>query len=353
MRPCLAACCAALCSQPLAHPRWEDCCFIFDLPEGLQEQPEVTPVLDLAVAAVASLANNIRNAHPDAPADLLTSIILELPAYVRLALLQGCKLEFAGMLVLLSSDEQVADCEDSLATFLCSFLKSSVGKRCTAAQVKELKGQLRHQHMSNAFVGFVLPGIARLSLDNQQMAHLMYLRGLKHFDSIPVIYQQRKVPAAWYKPPRTQALPALVSCEITLDVSEAALAAHLQALALFKDGGDRPVPIQGPCVEIRGTSWGLLFASPRCEQPLRLILRPNPTTPEAMAFRKPGIYVEADFCIAGKSPKCDRRVTCWIGNGGFCLKDFGRAHGASQLAWWKQYIVEGSMRFSATLTIQP
>ncbi|MEW5314381.1 MAG: hypothetical protein WDW38_005887 [Sanguina aurantia] len=289
VRPCVAACCAAICGQKASALTWDDCSSLLNLPEGLREHRDMAPCIVLGMAALVSLANPappasfppppfMASASSPVPTEAelaaMSSQLHRLPASVRLALLKGCKLGFVGMLALLGSDDQVADSEDALATLLCNYLKSGSVRELSASQIKTLKDQLRCQHMSNAFLGFDLPSMSLLCLDLQQLSLLMYLRGLSNFDSIPVQHRQSTVPTAWYEPPRKSAAGQRNKVHLTLQISESALSEHLKHLASMKSGGKAPAPIFGPAAELNGISWRMMLASPTIHQQLWLAVQP-------------------------------------------------------------------------------
>ncbi|MEW5297078.1 MAG: hypothetical protein WDW36_000309 [Sanguina aurantia] len=168
------------------------------LPEGLREQPDMLRVMALASGAAATLANTVGDTATATAA--LNAQLDRLPIHARLALLQGDTLGYRGMLALLSSDDQVAESEDSLAILFSRYLESAVGRSLGVLQIKSLRDQLRHQHMSNTFLGLELPGIPTLRLDIQQLSRLTYLRGLREFSSVPLASRLTSVPAAWRNP---------------------------------------------------------------------------------------------------------------------------------------------------------
>lgn len=88
---------------------------MFDLPEGFTEQPEIANVKDWAMRMTVELSNAAVATPHQTAEQALTKHMHKLPAAVRLALLEGGQLSFLGMLVLLSSEDQPADSEDSLA----------------------------------------------------------------------------------------------------------------------------------------------------------------------------------------------------------------------------------------------
>lgn len=316
------------------------------------------PVLALAMTVVTTLLNTASTAPVDAHQKALSVKTLKLDVSVRLALLQGCKLACTGMLVLLSSDEQVADSEDTLATLVYSYTKSAMGRACTAAQTKTLKDQLRYQHMSNAFVGCALQSMPSLSLNVQQLSQLLYLRGLKQFASIPVLHRLPTVPEAWYKPPRKQALSSLETVEISFDVPESALSEHLCALVRFKAGGAvAPTELVSGCVESKsqGTSWRMLLMSPSRDEQLWLVVRPSFVTSLNTVSWKANIYVDISYSIDGAATVMTGKTSTWVGAGGVCVKVFvpSETGDATDISWWKDYINDGHVRFRATVTVQP
>lgn len=369
VRPCVAACCAAICGQKASALTWDDCSSLLNLPEGLREHRDMAPCIVLGMAALVSLANPappasfppppfMASASSPVPTEAelaaMSSQLHRLPASVRLALLKGCKLGFVGMLALLGSDDQVADSEDALATLLCNYLKSGSVRELSASQIKTLKDQLRCQHMSNAFLGFDLPSMSLLCLDLQQLSLLMYLRGLSNFDSIPVQHRQSTVPTAWYEPPRKSAAGQRNKVHLTLQISESALSEHLKHLASMKSGGKAPAPIFGPAAELNGISWRMMLASPTIHQQLWLAVQP---VFGGAAPRRTGMFAELVCSKDGVDPVfLGKAAGSWLGAGGTCVAKFVpacsyRAGDATELAWWKDDIVDGHVRFVATVTL--
>lgn len=179
---------------------WDDCYTLFSLPESVQGHLGVSRVSDFAVTLATSLANALSPTPVAEHRLALSKQMSKLPIHARLAMMQGCKLSVTPMYVLLGSDEQITDSEDSLAIILARYIRA-VAKTSLPGEVRMLKSQLRHQHLSNTFLAFELPAIKELCLGSAPALNsLIHLRGLKGVESIHAAQRQPDTPAAWYKP---------------------------------------------------------------------------------------------------------------------------------------------------------
>lgn len=328
---------------------------MYSLPEGLREQPDMLRVMALASGAAATLANTVGDTATATAA--LNAQLDRLPIHARLALLQGDTLGYRGMLALLSSDDQVAESEDSLAILFSRYLESAVGRSLGVLQIKSLRDQLRHQHMSNTFLGLELPGIPTLRLDIQQLSRLTYLRGLREFSSVPLASRLTSVPAAWYEPVRKVSSKQPNQLELSFTLSTIRLREHLVAVKSLNAGGTRVHEIKSDAVEFRGVSWCMILHSTSEGHQLLLGLKPTFLLRQDAADQLAGIYIEFQYRLDSASPlitELKRRV--WIGANGFGTDNFVQAYGKregdpTELDWWKDYFVDGHVRFSATVTI--
>lgn len=334
---------------------WDDCQAVFNLPGGLREQPCLTCISTHAFNAVLALANTTQSTPPH---HTLITHLEALPSFVRLALLTGCKLGFTAMLILLSSDEQVADSEDDLAQLLSSYFASDMGKACSASERKQLRDELRYQHMSHMFVALKLPGISGLRLSIQEASQLLYLRGLPGFASIPLKCRQPAVAAAWYKPARKQAIIPPDSFELKLKISERALSEHLNAVALLKTGGHGVHRLSGDVVDFRGVSWLMELYSAHTMH-LWVGVRTLKKTArgiESNAVCLAGVYAKACCRLDSASPTIKREVIGWVSKSGPGCVNFvqnveKRPGDPTDVSWWKDYIRDGHVLFSATVQI--
>lgn len=360
--PCVAACCAAICLQTAASLTLDDCFSLFNLPEGLREHKDMVVFIELGMVALASLfnantssivvpsstASTARTAASDMQLAALSARLHNLPRSVRFALLNACKLNYAGILALLSSNDQIADSEDALAIALSRNLKFRIPGTFSSMEEKVLKDQLRFQHMSHAFVGLELPGLTSLSLDLQQQSHLLYLRGLPQYASTPEKLRLASVPAAWYKAPRQACAPKTEILQLMLNIPVSALSKHFKALVHLRSGGAVPAGIHGPLVVFQGTSWRLSLASPTDEKLLWLVVLPTFASPRNAA--RTSIFAEC-MCGSDMGSGFSKEVSrgAWMGVNGVCV---GKCPGdATELAWWKSHIVDGYVRFTATVTL--
>lgn len=337
---------------------WEDCHALINVPEALTSQPALHHISELAAKFAVGLANAASTEPPPAHQQSLSAQLHRLPASMRLELLQGCQLGFPGMLALLSSEEQVTDSEDGLALALLRYLQQ--GPKC-AMEAKILKDQLRYQHMSNAFLGLHVPDIPKLAITHRLLSHLIYLRGLTGGTCIPLRSQQPTVPVAWYAPARKLVAPSPDSVELTLDVSESALSEHLKAAVLFKAGGPAPPSMLGGPVKLRDRTWriilssnsvaSLLFVGVTCPGKLAGV-------PECAAAKTAGAYAELVCRMENTSPVISGKSATWFTDQGMGWVNFvqagvnGKRTGdPMELEWWREYIKEGHVRFTATVKI--
>lgn len=238
------------------------------MPEELRQHMGVTVVMQYAMLMIIDLCRRAVPTPEQSVLQYLSSQLCKLPHSVRLAILEGCKLGFPGMLALLGSDKQVAESEDCLSMLLARYLEGEIGGACSAAEMKELTGLLRYQHMSHNFLAFKVPSIPKLSLGMQQFAHLTYLRSLPGSACIPLYHRQPTVPAAWYEPARKQATILPETLELAFEFSESALSHHLSAITLLKTGGPVPQIILSGPEEFKGASWRLSLQSLTLERQL-------------------------------------------------------------------------------------
>lgn len=352
-------CCNAICAQAPGNITWEDCYALYSMPDELQQHVGVTVVMQCAMLMIIELCRRAVPTPEQSILQFLSSQLCKLPNSVRLAILEGCKLGFPGMLALLGSDEQVAESEDCLAMLLARYLEGEIGMACSAAEIKELTGLLRYQHMSHNFLAFKVPSIPKLSLDMQQFAHLTYLRGLPGSACIPLYHRQPTVPAAWYEPARKQAIILPDTLELAFDLSESALSEHLSAITLFKSGGPVPQIILSGPVEFKGASWRLSLQSPTLEQQLYVGVQAKfeqSCMRDSTASLTAGIYADITYRMDSASPVITAKGTSWVGQRavGYALsaKEFGKLPGDPlDLGWWKGYIQDGHVRFSASVKV--
>lgn len=341
---------------------WEDCHALINVPEALSSQPVLHHnISELAAKIAVGLANGASTEPPSAHQQSLSAQLHRLPASMRLQLLQGCQLGYPGMLALLSSEEQVTDSEDGLALALLRYLQQGPGCVCSAVEAKNLKDQLRYQHMSNAFLGLHVPDIPKLAIAHRLLSHLVYLRGLTGGTCIPLRCQQPTVPVAWYAPARKQVGPSPDSVELTLDVSESALSEHLKGAVLFKAGGLAPPSILGALVERQDGSWrivlsssflsGLLFVGVTCTRKLT-------GAPDCAAARTAGAYAALICRMQDASPVISGKCEAWFIDHSTGWSNFAQAGvngkrtgDPMELEWWREYIKDGHVRFSATVKI--
>lgn len=321
----------------------------------MRAQPDVSQVLTLATAATVALANTASTAPLETREALLSSQLNKLPTCTRLELLKNCQLHYEGMLALLGSDDQIADSEDSLATLLSRYLDSATGQLLTPTQFKTLTDLLRYQHMSNTFLGLELPNMPLLSLDNQQLSRLMYLRGLKEAANIPPTFRLSLVPAAWYEPARKIATRPTNSVQLVFNLSESALVEFLNATVLVNSGGIGMHSLIGDVVEFRGVSWCIILQSVPDRQ---LIVGVRPAfDSRKLIDHSAGIFAEYQLRLTSTSPTIHtRKIATWIAAAGSGPNNFVQAIGKrpgdpTQLDWWKEYIVDGFVRFTSTVTI--
>lgn len=283
----------------------------------------------------------------------------KMPISVRLELMKGCLLGYAGMLGLLGSNDQIAESEDSLAVHLSRYLDSTVGRRLLASEVTHLKSQLRYPHMSNMFLGLELPSISKLCLDSKEQSHLLFLRGLAGVGSVPMEFRLPSVPAAWYKPARKLPTSRENTCSVNLrfDLSESVLDAHLKATTLVASGGRSHHLLVGDAVDFKGVSWSIVLWSFPPKRQLLVGVRPTFNLRDSSAAQLAGIYAECDCRLDSATPVVSgSRRAAWIGHAGSATDNFvqvkgGRPGNPLQLEWWKDYVVDGFVRFSATVTI--
>lgn len=312
-------------------------------------------VMAFASGAAAILANAVGDT-PTAEA-ALTAQLNRLPIHARLALLQANKLGYQGMFALLSSDDQIAESEDSLAILFSRYLETEVGKSLGVLQIKSLRDQLRHQHMSNTFLGLELPGIPKLCLDIQQLSRLTYVRGLCGLNSVPLASRLASVPAAWYEPVRKLSSKQLNKVELSFHLSTSRLVEQLEAAKLLNAGGTRVHVIESDAVEFRGVSWRMILLSVPDGRQLLLGLRPTFMLRQDAANQLAGIFVEYQCRLDSASPLItELKHREWIGAVGTGTVNFVQRYGKregdpTELDWWKGYIVNGHVCFSATVTI--
>lgn len=344
---------------------WDDCHALYDLPQTLRLQPELSRVKDFAGWVSETLANTASSPETSSEAHhtMLHAQINKLPLKTRRAMLKGCRLDHAGMLILLSSDQQLTDSEDDMALILMQYIKDRKGvTRLSAKEIKSLQKQLRYQYMSNRFVGLCVPSIPSLAIDSDLLYHLMYLRGLKGGDSIPRKYQQSKVPAAWYAPARTTAatcsMPASIT--LTLKLSEKTLSQHLDAAVLLKSGKNKetePTSVQDSAVVSRGVSWRIKLSSCSVSQLLYLGVKATevPFSLDSTACKQAGVYASITYCCESASPVITYATKAfWAGKETMGITNFVQKYGKRagdplDLAWWKDYIQDGHLCFSATI----
>lgn len=273
-------------------------------------------------------------------------------------MLTGNKVGFAAIKILISSEDQIADSEDHLAVLLNLYLGSPAGLACTAHERIELRNLLRCQHMSNTFVGLKLPHMPLFHFSPTLWPKLMFLRGLTGFASIPPGNRLDDVPEAWYKPARKLQATTPTSVELTLTISESDFMKHVTAGAVFKSGGAPPPALSGPCVELQRTSWGLHFGTPA--DAFQLYVKPTCTDPRpigSVASEKVGVHVEITYRMHSTSAAVALTCSkCWVGPGGMGPSNFVQTHGKrrgdpTDFAWWKDYIIGGHLRFSATVKL--
>lgn len=357
----MAACCRTVCSGTSAGTTWKDCCTCFNLLEDLHEQPRIANVIKWAVGITVELSKTVVATQQQTAQQVLTAQMLELPAYARMALLKDGKLNYQGMLALLSSDEQIADSEDDLALLLVSYMQGEAGKACSLFETNTLQDQLRFQHMSGAFFAFKLPSIPQLALNSRELSFLMYLAKIKGPVALPLDFSVPAFPQAWYKPARKLAHATKCGHEnffqITFNISESELSDHLKAAALILAGGATPSTLRSKDVMFRGISWIMSLQSMANGNVLLLAVQPILGADVGIEAGKCGIYVDVTLRLDSAHPIITSTTQpMWSGLGGRgynnFVQQFGKRPGdPTDLNWWKDYITDGHVQFSATVKL--
>lgn len=331
-----------------------DCCSLFELPEELRTRPCMTIVMDFAMTTAIQLANSFATPHLASDSSLLAEQLTQLPLYVRLEMLQRCCLKFPAMCTLLRSEQQITDSEDSLAMLLADYLRSDAGIQCSASEITQLKQQIRYQHLSTLFVAFELPGIRQLSLDKEQLSQLLYIRDARRFLPMPSELRQPNVPNAWYKLARDSP-PSDNSVKLVLYLSEKALSHYLKGVARLKSGGAAPSDVHSLHVECKGTSWCMKLQSLKPDSQFCFAVQPTFNKKLSLASQRAGLVVCVIFRVENVHPMISRHTGLVLaGKGGVGIDNFvqdseKRLGDPTELDWWRKYIKDGHIRFSATV----
>lgn len=356
---CSAVCCTMICSQPTAT--WEDCCVIFNHLEQLQEQPDTIKVVEWALDIIVGLAKTAVATQQQTVQQILYTQMHKVPAYARLALLKGGKLCFHGMLALLSSDDQIADSEDSLAHLLACYMQSAMGRKSAPSEIMQLRNQLRYQHLSGLFFAFSLPSFPQLALTMQELSFLVYLRSIRGPVHVLPIHSEPLFPAAWYKAARKLAHACNNSVrnsfELQFNVSESDLSGHLKKAASLRAGGTSSSKLTSGSVQFRGISWTMSLQSLTSGHHLCLAVHPTLVADASAEACNSGIFAEVSFRLDSACPVITATLPPhWFGRGGRGFDNFVQKFGKrpgnpTDLNWWRDYMTDRHVRFSATVKL--
>lgn len=146
---------------------------------------------------------------------------------------------------------------------------------------------------------------------------------------------------------------------LKLKISEKNLSEHLQAIALSNRGGSWPKSIQGQRTQFIGSFWVMEMESSSDVRQLWVgvtRLHAMNGNLDSRASYTAGIYAKVTYSLETVYPITMEGNPAWISVHGRGCSNFAQAVGnregdPTDLSWWKDYIMEGHVHFSATVQL--
>lgn len=311
---------------------------MYTLPAVLQTSRAFTAVMAAAEIALVTIFSNTRDIIAS-PA--LLKRFLELPQPALLALLRSSK--FA------------TDAEASVLLLVSTWSTYDGNDGCSEEGVTALNNEIRYSRLSRPYLTDLCDCLSLHDLTRTELRELWAYSSLSAENRKDWTKHPKLNPVQWYLParPRVTSVNA-VAAKLMLDVTEANLK-HL----LSRNGieGDE-ISFQTPAVHAEGFVWTLELSIDTtgafwCAVYVKALYDAQDITAEGQVDVDHGVACFSSIHIMGQEPLqlylAKRSLVTSTGSGRRLGGKVGTFKDAAALEWWTKYIVNGRVRFIATI----